>query len=51
MRNWSRYADPELDDWLLTAQSEMDPARRAALYGQIQERIMDQVLVLPSVSM
>jgi peptide/nickel transport system substrate-binding protein len=47
VRNWSRHADSELDGWLLAAQSEMDPAGRAQLYRQIQERIMDQVLVLP----
>lgn len=47
MRNWSRYADSELDGWLLEAQSEMDPARRAERYRQVQERIMDQALVLP----
>lgn len=47
MRNWSRYADTELDGWLLAAQSEMDPARRAAVYREIQGRIMEQALVLP----
>ncbi|MBN1311419.1 MAG: hypothetical protein JXB30_08370 [Anaerolineae bacterium] len=47
MRNWSRYTDPELDDWLLAAQAEMDPGLRAGLYRLIQERIMEQALVLP----
>jgi len=47
MRNWSRYADPELDSWLLSSQAEMDPTARAGLYRLIQERIMEQALVLP----
>ncbi|MBN1427844.1 MAG: hypothetical protein JXB07_05620 [Anaerolineae bacterium] len=46
-RNWSRYTDPELDDWLLAARAELDPARRAELYGLIQGRIMEQALILP----
>ncbi len=46
-RNWSRYADSELDGWLLSAQAETDPERRARYYSLIQARIMDQALVLP----
>jgi peptide/nickel transport system substrate-binding protein len=46
-RNWSHVSDPQLDGWLLAAQAEMDAGRRATLYAQIQERIMDQALVLP----
>lgn len=45
--NWSRYANPELDAWLQAAQAERDPAARAQLYAQIQQRIMDQALILP----
>jgi peptide/nickel transport system substrate-binding protein len=45
--NWSGVADPELDSWLLEAQAEMDAARRAELYATIQQRIMDQALILP----
>jgi peptide/nickel transport system substrate-binding protein len=45
--NWSRVADNELDTWLLQAQAASDPARRAELYGLIQQRIMDEALVLP----
>lgn len=45
--NWSRYADRELDDWLLAGQRELDEARRPGWYSLIQQRIMDQALVLP----
>ena len=46
-RNWSRYADPELDQWLLEATQTQDDAQRATLYAQIQQRIMEQALILP----
>ncbi|MBN1121533.1 MAG: hypothetical protein JXJ17_10670 [Anaerolineae bacterium] len=46
-RNWSHIADAELDQWLVQAQSEIDPADRRDLYEQIQGRIMDEALVLP----
>ncbi len=45
--NWSRVADPELDALLLSAQQAQDPGERARLYAQVQQRIMDQALVLP----
>ncbi len=45
--NWSGVADAELDDLLHRAQREVDPVRRAQLYAQIQQRILDQALVLP----
>ncbi len=45
--NWSRVADAELDSLLLAAQAEVDPSKRAGLYAQIQQRIMDQALILP----
>jgi peptide/nickel transport system substrate-binding protein len=45
--NWSRVADPELDAWLLEAQSTRDPAARLELYKRIQGRIMDEALIVP----
>jgi ABC-type transport system substrate-binding protein len=45
--NWSRYSDVELDSWLQSAATELDSQRRGVLYSNIQERIMDQALVLP----
>ncbi len=45
--NWSHYSDPELDEWLQSAQRELDPMRRSGWYALIQQRIMDEALVLP----
>jgi peptide/nickel transport system substrate-binding protein len=45
--NWSHIANPDLDTMLSNAQREMDPARRAVLYADIQTLIMDQAVVLP----
>ncbi len=45
--NWTGYADPELDAWLVEAAQSIDPAVRQPLYTNIQKRIMDQALVLP----
>ncbi len=45
--NWSRYVDPELDAWLDSSQAALDPDERAQLYSLIQQRIMDQALILP----
>ena len=45
--NWSRYSDAELDDWLVSAATELDSQQRGRLYADIQERIMDQALVIP----
>ena len=45
--NWSKVRDPELDDALQQAVSELDPVRRASLYSQAQQRIMDLALILP----
>ncbi len=45
--NWSRYVDPELDAWLMSAQASLGSEERANLYALIQARIMDQALILP----
>lgn len=45
--NWSRVSEDELDAWLQSAATEIDPQQRRDLYSSIQERIMDQALVLP----
>ncbi len=44
--NFSHVADPTLDSWLDQAAAITGP-ERDALYGKIQQRIMDQALVLP----
>lgn len=46
-RNWSGVSDPELDDWLHEAIRVPGQAERAQLYAAIQDRIMEQALVLP----
>lgn len=45
--NWSGYSDPELDQWLVDAVRLPDPAQRALLYQSVQERIMEQAVILP----
>ncbi len=45
--NWSKVEDAELDAWLEEAASTSDQAERAALYSQVQLRVMDQALVIP----
>jgi peptide/nickel transport system substrate-binding protein len=45
--NWSRVSDPTLDELLERARQTGDPATRAKLYAQAQERIMELVLLIP----
>jgi len=45
--NWALVNDPEMDDWLEEAARLSDPEQRAALYSQVQLRVMDQALVIP----
>ncbi len=53
--NWSKVNDAELDSWLeqgartslRQAQVTSDRAERAALYSQVQLRVMDQALAIP----
>jgi len=45
--NWAKVSDAELDDWLETAARTSDGAERAALYSQVQLRVMDEALVIP----
>jgi peptide/nickel transport system substrate-binding protein len=46
-RNWSGFSDSEVDGWLHEAIRQMDPDARAQLYGSVQQRVMDQAVVLP----
>ena len=39
--NWPRYCDEERDALLVQAQAEADPAVRAQLYQQVEQRIND----------
>jgi peptide/nickel transport system substrate-binding protein len=45
--NWARVSDPELDSWLDQAARLSDWPQRAALYAQIQQRVMDQAWIVP----
>ncbi len=45
--NWSKTEDPELAGLLAEAVRTMDLGRRAELYSQAQQRIMDLALILP----
>jgi len=45
--SWSRYADPELDQWLDEGARTMDWTKRAELYAKAQVRIMEQALIIP----
>ncbi|MCZ7538608.1 MAG: ABC transporter substrate-binding protein [Anaerolineae bacterium] len=45
--NWSGFSDSELDGWLHEAVRQVDAATRAALYSSVQQRIMEQAVVLP----
>jgi peptide/nickel transport system substrate-binding protein len=45
--SWSRYSDPELDEWLDAGAQETDPEARAELYAKVQQRIMEEALIIP----
>lgn len=45
--NWSKVADPELDEWLDQGARTADSAARRKLYSQAQARIMEAALILP----
>lgn len=45
--NWSHWSDPALTALIMRGQQETDPAKRPAIYHQIQKMIMDQALEMP----
>jgi peptide/nickel transport system substrate-binding protein len=45
--NFAKVNDPEMDAWLDEASREGDWGKRSDLYGQAQQRIMDQAWILP----
>ncbi len=45
--NWSKVDDPQLDAWLDAGARALTREERAALYSQVQQRVMEQALVLP----
>lgn len=46
--NVSRVDDPQLDSWLKAALASQDITERAALYGNVQQRVLAQGLALPA---
>jgi len=47
VNNWSGISDPQLDQALYEAIRQTAPDARATLYAAIQQRIMEQAIVLP----
>jgi peptide/nickel transport system substrate-binding protein len=45
--NWSKIEDPELDRLLTEGARILGNERRALIYGQVQQRIMDMALIIP----
>ncbi|MCA1666549.1 MAG: peptide ABC transporter substrate-binding protein [Thermomicrobia bacterium] len=46
-RNYSNYSNPNVDALLDQASVEQDAAKRAALYQQAQQQILDDVAIIP----
>jgi peptide/nickel transport system substrate-binding protein len=46
--NWARFASPELDNLLETADANVDSRRRARLLEGVQKIIMERALLLPA---
>jgi len=45
--NRGRYRDPVVDGLIDGAETEPQPQRRAALYGQVQRRLLDALPIIP----
>jgi peptide/nickel transport system substrate-binding protein len=45
--NWAKANDAEMDGWLEEAARVSEREQRAALYSQVQRRVMEQALVIP----
>ena len=48
-RNSTRYSNPEYDKAYLAAQSEMDPAKRAALFIRMNDMPVNDIAIIPVV--
>jgi peptide/nickel transport system substrate-binding protein len=48
-RNSTRYSNPEYDKAYLAAQSEMDPAKRAALFVRMNDMPINDIAIIPVV--
>ncbi len=45
--NWSKIADEQLDGWLTQAAQDSSWDNRRQVYAQIQQRVMEQALIVP----
>jgi peptide/nickel transport system substrate-binding protein len=45
--NWSCYSDPDVDRMLAEGRSTLDPAKRRALYLDLQRILMDRAVAMP----
>ncbi|WP_317259404.1 ABC transporter substrate-binding protein [Paenibacillus baimaensis] len=45
--NWARLADPEIDKLLDQGAAESDLQKRKAIYGQIQQYLIQKAIILP----
>ncbi|TAF57181.1 MAG: peptide ABC transporter substrate-binding protein [Oscillatoriales cyanobacterium] len=48
-QNFSRFCDPAYDQLWEAASRELDPAKRAALFIQMNDRLVDQFVMIPIV--
>jgi peptide/nickel transport system substrate-binding protein len=48
--NGAHYSNPEVDRLLEAAQTELDPARRRALYGAFQKQVATDVPIIPLIA-
>jgi peptide/nickel transport system substrate-binding protein len=48
-RNSTRYSNPEYDKIYLAAQSEMDPAKRAAMFVRMNDMPINDIAIIPVV--
>jgi len=48
-RNSTRYSNPEYDKTYLAAQSEMDPAKRAAMFVRMNDMPINDIAIIPVV--
>lgn len=46
--NWSRYSDPEMDEWLDAQAIEPDTTKRGEIFEQIQLKVMENALMYPA---
>lgn len=47
LNNRGRYNSPEMDSYVRTVQSSLDPQERMDIFGKIQQLVYDDVVILP----